>query len=115
MNPAKPFWRDYERLQANGDEAMSAMGSTATAVYLSSLKVCGTREQGWTACTGGAAGLNRGGLNGTAVVATFASDSSANLTTGVLALATYVYEARKTIAALQLALEYHGKIGTTIS
>lgn len=115
MNPAKPFWRDYERLQANGDEAFSAMGSTATALYMSSLKVVGTREQGWTACTGGASGLNRDGINGTAVVATFSSDSSANLTTGVLALATYVYEARKTIVALQNLLEYHGLAGTTIS
>ncbi len=115
MDNTKPYFPAFERFQTNGDEIMGAVGSTATAFYTAGLKVFGTREQGWTACSGGTAGVNRGGLNGTGIVATFLSDSSANLTTGVLALATFVYESRKTIAALQLALERQGVIGTTIA
>lgn len=115
INPATPFWQDFGKLQTDGQAASDAIGSVATTYRAAGLQVLGPRQQGWTPCTGGASGKNLAGLNGTAVVATFLTDSAANLTTGVLALATYVYEARKTIAALQEAIETHGAIGTTIA
>ena len=70
-NPSTPFWMDYEKLQSDGATAAVAIGSTATEYRAVGLKILGTRQQGWTACTGGASGKNLGGLNGTGVVATF--------------------------------------------
>lgn len=111
---ASPAWAGYEKLQKNGDDAAEAIGTVADSYYALGLKVLGTRQQGWTACTGGTAGKNLGGLNGTSVTGTFDTTSVTTLSVACLALATLVYESRKTVAALQAALEAHGAIGTTI-
>ena len=111
--PATPFCQDYAWFQANGDELADTMGSAAGSYFVLGLKVLGAREQGWTACTGGTS--NKGGINATSVAGTFDTTSAVTLATACLALATLVYENRKTIAALQAASEAHGAIGTTIS
>ena len=110
--PSTPFCQDYGWFQANGDELADTMGSTAGSYFVSGLKVIGAREQGWTACTGGT--VNKAGINATSVAGTFLTTSADTLSTACLALATLVYENRKTIAALQAALMTHGAVGTTI-
>lgn len=111
--PAKPHFGGYDYFQENGDEVADLIGSVAGSYFVAGLKVIGAREQGWTACTGGTS--NKGGINATSVTGTFDTTSAVTLSTACLALATLVYENRKTIAALQAALTAHGQIGTTIS
>ena len=114
--PAKPHFDGYEWVQRNGDELADAMGTVAGSYFVAGLKVVGARSQGWTACTGAAAGgTNKGGINGTSTAGSFLTTDAASLSTACLALATLVYEGRKTICSLQAAMEAHGSIGTTIS
>ena len=112
-NAAKPYWPGYERLQAAGDEALSAIGTTGTALELAGLKVVGTRNQGWTLAVGGVD--NKGGFNATSVVGSAVTTSADTLSTCVLVLSTMMVELRKSVYSIQNTLIGHGILGTTIS